>query len=83
MSPFDTTRHAEQVQLDIFRRTTPERRLEAAIHLARTSRNLLAEGVRKRHPEYRENEVRLAVIRLMLGENLFVSVYPGAKDVLP
>jgi hypothetical protein len=83
MSPFDTTSRAEKIQLDVFRRMTPERRLEAAIQLAKTSRELLAQGVRKRHPEYGEDQVKLAVIRLTLGENLFVSVYPEAKDVLP
>ena len=51
MIPFDTAPEADQAQVEIFRRMTPERRLQAAIELSRTCRELLAEGVRSRHPE--------------------------------
>ena len=83
MRALDTTSHAEKVQLDIFRRMKPEKRLQAAIDLAQTSRKLLKEGVSTRHPEYNENQIRLAVIRLMLGEELFLTAYPNGKDLLP
>ena len=83
MRALDTISHAEKVQLDIFRRMTPEKRLQAAIDLAQTSRKLLKEGVSTRHPEYNEDQIRLAVIRLMLGEDLFLTAYPNAKDIVP
>ena len=41
MRPLDTSSHAEKIQLEIFRRMGPERRLQAAIDLAQTSRELL------------------------------------------
>lgn len=62
---------------------SPERRLQAALDLTRTSRDLLAAGIRKRHPEYNEHQVKLASIKLTLGADLFASVYPQAKDLLP
>jgi hypothetical protein len=60
----------------------PERRLQAGIDLAQTCRKLLETGVRMRHPEYNANQVKLAVMRLQLGEELFLKVYPEGKDVL-
>ena len=38
--------------------------------------------MRSRHPDYRDEEVRLASIRLTLGEKLFGEAYPGV-DVRP
>ena len=79
----DTSPEAEGFQLNIFRQMAPERRLQAAMDLAETSRQLLAEGVLQRHPEYSLEQARLAVIRLVLGEDLFVMAYPTAKGIVP
>ncbi|MFQ5856094.1 MAG: hypothetical protein ACE5LU_10665 [Anaerolineae bacterium] len=76
MKPLDTTAEAHQVQLDILRRLGPQGRLQKALELTELSRELLAQGVRQRHPEYSEEEVRLAVIRLQLPEGLFSKVSP-------
>jgi hypothetical protein len=40
-------------------------------------RRMVVEGVRQRHAEYSADQVRLAVARLSLGEELFAKVYPG------
>jgi hypothetical protein len=83
MSPLDTTPEAEQVQLEVFRRMGPEKRLQAGIALSRMCRELLAEGVRRRHPEYDERQVKLATIRLTLPEDLFSAAYPEGRDIQP
>jgi len=83
MRSMDTAPEADQVQVEIYRRMTPERRLQAGIELSRTCRELLAEGVRSRHPEYDEPSVRLAVIRILLPENLFLTAYPQGRHILP
>jgi hypothetical protein len=83
MRRLDTTGEAEAIQIEIFRAMGAEGRLQAAIDLAQTSRKLLAAGVHKRHPEYDDDQVRYAVIRLSLGEEWFLKVYPHAKDVVP
>jgi hypothetical protein len=83
MSPLDTTPEAEKVQLEIFRRMGPEKRLQAGIALSRMCRELLAEGVRRRHPEYDERQVKLATIRLTLPEDLFSAAYPEGRDIQP
>ncbi len=79
----DTNHEAEEVQLDIFRRMGPEKRLQRGFEISRTCRNLLREGVRQRHPEYDEQQLRLAVIRLILPIDLFSAAYPLACDILP
>jgi hypothetical protein len=83
MRLFDTSSDAEKVQIEIFRRLGPEKRLQSAALLSETCRSLLAEGVRKRHPNYNEEQVRLAVIRCLLPEDLFLQVYPEAHHILP
>ena len=82
MPRLDTSYEAEQTQVEIFRRMGPEKRLQAGIDLAQTCRKLLETGVRRRHPEYDANQVKLAVMRLQLGEELFLKVCPEGKDVL-
>jgi hypothetical protein len=79
----DTTNDAEQVQLAILRRMSSSERLELALDLTATSRKLLAEGVRQRHPGYTSDEVRLAVIRLLIPESLFNDAYPQAVSIRP
>jgi hypothetical protein len=38
-----------------------------------------AAGVLRRHPNYSDEQVRMAVIRMRLGEALFKKVYPGVE----
>jgi hypothetical protein len=78
--PADTTLEAARVQFEVFRRMPPGKRLELAFHMSDSLRQLVASGVRSRHPDYTEDQVRLAVIRLTLGEKLFRQVFPG-QDV--
>jgi len=83
MRRLDTTEEAENIQIEIFRRMGPEGRLQAGLDLSRTCRNLLAEGVRRRHPDYTEHQIKMATIKLMLRDDLFASVYPEEKDLRP
>jgi hypothetical protein len=60
---------------------TPEQRDAIAAELSENVRLIAAEGVRRRHPDYNEDQVRLAVIRLQLGEELFAAAYPDCEVV--
>lgn len=81
--PLDTSPEAERVQIEIFRKMTPEQRLQLSAQLTQIHRKRPAIGVRRRHPEYDEDQVRLAVIRLTIPEELFLAAYPHAKDIVP
>jgi hypothetical protein len=72
----DTTSEVEEVQVRALRSMTPEQRLDLAIQLTKTSRGLLAAGIRLRHPEYTDEMVRYAVIKASLPEDLFSAAYP-------
>ena len=78
----DTTRDVEKIQIEILRSMGPEGRLLAAIELSRTSRSLLLEGMKRRHPDYDERQIRLETIRLTLPEELFRAAYPEAGEIL-
>ncbi len=82
MTLSDTSKDAEKVQLEVLRRMGPEGRLQAGIDLTRMSRLLLAEGVRRRHPDYDDDQIRLATIRLTLPTDLFDAAYPEAGSLL-
>jgi len=79
----DTTEEAERVQIEVFRKMSPGKRLQAASALYRMARSLMETGVRMRHPDYNDEQIRLAVIRLTLPEELFLAAYPHARDNTP
>jgi hypothetical protein len=80
--PRDTTIEAFRAQLAIYRCMSPEERLQRALEWSEEVRELGRAGIRLRHPEYSDQEVRFASIRLRLGDDLFRRVYPGI-DVAP
>ncbi len=58
---------------------TPDQRLALAFRMTASLRAIAAAGVRSRHPEYSEEQVKMAVIRMSLGDELFFKVYPDGK----
>lgn len=79
----DTSAEAASVQLDVYRRMSPVARLRVGLELTAMSRRLLADGVRRRHPEYSDEQVRLAFLRLWLGADLFRAAYAGKPELEP
>ena len=65
--------------MEAFRRAGPEGRLRIALEMSEEMARVVDAGVRVRHPDYSDDEVRLAGIRIRLGEGLFRAVYPNAK----
>jgi hypothetical protein len=65
--------------LDALRRLGEDGRARAAFDLSDTLRRFVEAAVRHRHPEYDDKTVRLAAIRLSLGDQLFSVVFPGVE----
>jgi hypothetical protein len=65
--PFDTSPEAEAIQLEVFRRMTPAQRIEMALEMSESIRNVSLSGLRQRHPELNEQELRRELLRLMYG----------------
>jgi hypothetical protein len=63
----DTTPEAAAIQAEIFRRMTPEQRVQIALEMSEAMRNVSLAGLRSRRPELSESELRLELMRLMYG----------------
>jgi hypothetical protein len=79
----DTESDAEAVQLDIYRRMTPARRVATGIQMSLDARATVLAGIRARHPEYDDAAARWALFRLLIGDALFVRAWPHAPLVAP
>ena len=77
--PRDTTLEAARVQWAVLRAMTGEQRLRMVFEMNEEMRELLLAGLRTRHPEFNDDQLRLAAIRLTLGEELFRKAYPLVK----
>lgn len=73
----DTSEDAYQAQLAVWRRLGPSRRLELGVRLSDDARGICMDGIRQRHPEYTEDEVKHALFRLVLGDELYRDAWPG------
>jgi len=65
--PSDTSPKAAAHLAEIFRRMTPEQRLQAAFEASEFVRELALTGIRARHPEFSEKQVRREWLRLAYG----------------
>jgi hypothetical protein len=79
----DTSPEADEVQLEIYRSMTPERRLAIAIEMSEDVIALAAAGIRARHPGYDEAQIAHALHRLRLGDRTFRAAWPDAPLVDP
>jgi hypothetical protein len=76
----DTTLEAARVQYDILRRMDISDRADMTFQLCDNMRTFVEAGVRDRHPDYNDNKVHLAVMRLTLGKRLFREAF-GDIDI--
>jgi hypothetical protein len=83
MALTDTSAEAASVQLEVYRRMSPTARLRVGLELTAMGRRLLADGVRRRHPEYSDEHVHLAFLRLWLGDELYRAAYPDQAELAP
>ena len=75
----DTTPEARRVQIAALRAMGIEGRARVVLDLNEMVRELGRTGIRMRHPGYGEEEIRLAMLRLWLGNSLFREVYGGIE----
>lgn len=54
------------------------RRIEIAFEMSVSVREIAADGIRSRHPEYDEAQVRHALHRMLLGDRLIREAWPDA-----
>lgn len=81
--PFDTTADAYARQREMYRRIGGRGRVEIMFRLNDTVRRLAMSGIRARHPDYTDDQVRHAYARLVLGDTLVRAVWPHRDLVAP
>jgi hypothetical protein len=83
MRPFDTSREAHEHQLRIYRSMTPSERSELALRMSEDVRLVAAEGIKQRHPDYTERDVRRALVALLYGKDAAAKLWPGEATPSP
>jgi hypothetical protein len=71
----DTSPEAERVLIDLLRKAPAWRRLQLADSMSATIRKLCAAGLRSRHPDATEAELRRRFAELHLGADLAAKVF--------
>ena len=66
------------VQFALLQRMTDEQRANLSVEMSEDSRAIARDAIRRRHPEYSEEQLKLALFRLLLGDELFRRAWPGA-----
>ena len=71
----DTSPDAERVLIELMRRATAWRRLQLADRMSISTRELCRAGLRMRHPNASEAELRRRFADIYLGSELAAKVY--------
>ena len=79
-TPEDTEESAWRAQHDVWRRMGGEGRLRAAFAASEQVRRVAEAGIRSRHPDLSDEQVRMSLYRLLLGDKLFDRAYPEAAS---
>jgi hypothetical protein len=79
----DTTPEAYAAQIEAYRRMGGKERVAVTFRLNQLARETALAGIRARHPDYREEQARLALFRLIFGDELTRAVWPGRDLVDP
>lgn len=62
----DTSRGSRARQLEAVRRMTPEQRVEEAAAMSDEVDSIVEAGLRHRHPDYSDDEIRAALVAIRL-----------------
>ena len=83
MRPRDTTLESHEAQLQAYRRLGATGRARLAARLSSDTRELTRAGIRARHGEYTDEEVELALRRILMGDELFRRAWPTRPLLAP
>jgi len=81
-TPRDTDEASWRAQHAVWERMGGVGRLKAALAASDDVRRVSAAGIRHRHPEYDEEQVRQALLLVVLGDELYGAAFPD-RPALP
>ena len=76
----DTNPKAEQIQIQLLRRTPAWRKIQMVAELNETVKTLALNGLRQRNPNASEEQLRRMLADLILGETLAAQVYGSITE---
>ena len=77
MNPLDTSDAAQRAQFDAFGNADGATRTKIAFDLSETVFEISRAGIAARHPEYDPESIHLALFRMLHGDRVFGSIWPG------
>jgi hypothetical protein len=83
VSSRDTTPDAAAVQTAIYRGMTSDQKSRMAAQMSEDARAIALENIRRRHPEYDAHQAKMALFRMLVGDELFRGAWPGAPLLAP
>jgi len=81
--PLDTSADADRTQIEVYRRMGGAARVAAMFRLNHLARRAAMAGIRSRHPDYDDDQVRLAFARLVLGDEWVRRIWPDRELPAP
>lgn len=81
--PADTDRKVWQLQMAAIASRSVQDRLSEWEQLNRAALRMATEAIRRRHPDYDDRTVFLALVRRFYGDELALEVWPEAATVEP
>jgi hypothetical protein len=81
--PADTSPEVWRLQMAAIARRSIRDRLDEWAQLNRGVALMTERAVRRRHPDYDDHQVFLALVRARYGDELALRVWPDAADVDP
>lgn len=81
--PHDTSEEAFQAQMAVWERLGPEGRVALAGRISLSARQLARDGIRQRHPDYSDEQIRRALMRLLYGDEIVQKMWPLEALVAP
>ena len=79
----DTSPEADALQLAAYRRMGGAGRAQVMFRLSAMAREAAEAGIRRRHPDYGDGDVRRALARLLYGDALVRRAWPGRGLLAP
>lgn len=76
----DTHPKMEALQIQLWRQATPQKKMEMLAQLNASAHKIALAGLRSRHPQADEAELRRRLAGLLLGEELARKVYGEIND---
>jgi len=75
----DTTIDAAVKQFEILRKLDIQTRAQMTFQLSNNLHQIVEDGIRHRHPEFDDKQVKRELLRLMIGDSLFCQIFAKSK----